>query len=51
MRIETNNASYDMEFKTQDFETPVQRHEENNKLEKVVDKSALLNENVHTWLV
>ena len=51
MRIETNNASHDMEFTTKDFETPVQRHEENGKLEKVLDKSALVNENVHTWLV
>ena len=28
MRIEANNASYDIELKNRDFETQVERHEE-----------------------
>ena len=28
MRIEANNASYDMELQNQDFETPGERHDE-----------------------
>ena len=43
MRIEANNASYDMELKNQDFETQVERHEEIRKFEEGVDKSALVN--------
>ena len=39
MRIEANNASYDMELKSQDFETHVERHEEISKFEVGVDKS------------
>ena len=39
MRIEANNASYDIELKNQDFETQVERHEEISKFEEVVDKS------------
>ena len=38
MRIEGNNASYDMELKTHDFETQVARHDEKSKVEEVVDK-------------
>ena len=34
MRIESNNASYDMELKNQDFETQVERHEEITKFEE-----------------
>ena len=43
MRIEANNASYDMELKNQYFETQVERHDEISKFEDVVDKSALVN--------
>ena len=43
MRIETNNASYVMELKNQDFETQLERHEEISKFEDVVEKSALVN--------
>ena len=39
MRIETNNATYDMELKNQDFETQVERHDEITKFEEVVQKS------------
>ena len=39
MRIEGNNASYDIELKSQDFETQVERHEEMSKFEEVVEKS------------
>jgi hypothetical protein len=39
MRIETNNATYDMELKNQDFETQVEIHEEFGKLEEGVEKS------------
>ena len=39
MRIEANNASYDMEYKNQDFETQVERHDEISKLEEVVERS------------
>ena len=37
MRIEANNASYDMELKNQDFETQVERHEEITKFEEGVE--------------
>ena len=40
MRIEANNASYNMELKNHDFETQIDRHEKNSKVEEVVDKSA-----------
>ena len=33
MRIEANNASYDMELKNQDFETQVDGHDEITKFE------------------
>ena len=39
MRIEVNNASYDMELKNQDFETQVERHEKISKFEEGVYKS------------
>ena len=39
MRIEANNASYEMELKNQDFETQVERHNENSKLEEGVERS------------
>ena len=39
MRIEASNASYDIEFKNQDFETQVRRYEEISKLEEGVEKS------------
>ena len=39
MRIEANNASYDIELKTQDFETQVERHDEITKFEERVKKS------------
>ena len=39
MRIEANNASYDMELKNQDFDTQVERHDEITKFEEGVEKS------------
>ena len=36
MRIEANNASYDMELKNQDFETQIERHDENTKFQDEV---------------
>ena len=43
MRLEANDATSNMEFKNQDFETQVQRHEEISKFEEEVEKSALVN--------
>ena len=37
IRIEANNARYDMELKYQDFETQVERHEEITKFEEGVE--------------
>ena len=34
MRIEGNESSYHMEFKNQDFETQVERHDEITKFEE-----------------
>ena len=39
MRIEANNASYNMELKNQDFETQVERHDEISKFEEGVERS------------
>ena len=39
MRIEANNASYDMELKNQDFETHLERHEKISKFEERLQKS------------
>ena len=39
MRIEAYNASSNMEFKKQDFETQVERNEEIGKFEEGVEKS------------
>ena len=39
MRIEANNASYNIELKNQDFETQVERHHEISKFEEGVEKS------------
>ena len=39
MRIETNNATYDIELKNQGFETQVERHDEISKFEEGVEKS------------
>ena len=46
MRMDGNNASYDMELKTQYSEPQVATHYEKSKVEDVVDKSAWVNENV-----
>ena len=43
MRIEANNASYDMEWKNQEFETQVERHDEITKFEEGIGKSAWVN--------
>ena len=43
MRIEAHNDSYDMQWKNQDFETEVERHDEISKFEELVEKSALVN--------
>ena len=40
MRIEANNASYDMELKNKDLKTLVERHEVKSKFKEGVDKSA-----------
>ena len=39
MRIEANNASYDMELKNQDFETQVERHDEISIFGEGVEKN------------
>ena len=39
MRIEDNNASYDIDLKNQDFETQVERHDEISKFEEGREKS------------
>ena len=39
MRIEANNASYDIELKIQEFETQVERHEEITKFEEGLEKT------------
>ena len=39
MRIEDNNASYDIELNNRDFETQVERHEEITIFEEGVEKS------------
>ena len=39
MRIEANNATYDMELKNPDFETQVERHDEITKFEEGVERS------------
>ena len=39
MRIEANNASYDIELKNLDFETQVERHDEISIFEEGVEKS------------
>ena len=38
MRIEANNASFDIELKNQEFEIPVERHEEISKFEEGLEK-------------
>ena len=40
MRIEDNNASHDMEFKNQDFETRVERHDEITRHDEGVERSS-----------
>ena len=40
MRIEGNETSHDMELKNHDFETQVDRHEQQTKFEEGVDKSS-----------
>ena len=39
MRVEANNASYDMELKDQDFQSQVERHDEITIFEEGVEKS------------
>ena len=39
MRIEANNASYDIELKNQDFQPQVERHQEISLFEDGVEKS------------
>ena len=39
MEIEANDTFYDLELKYNDFETQIERHEENSKVEEGVDKS------------
>ena len=43
MRIEANNASYDIELKNRDFETQVERHDEISIFEEVVENNASVN--------
>ena len=45
------NELYNMNFQNYDFETQVDRPEEKSKVDEGVDKSASVDENVHTWLV
>ena len=51
IQIEPKNASYDMDLKSRDFDTQVERHDKNSNLEEGFEKSRLVNENVHPWLV
>ena len=51
MRIEANEAIYDMSLTNHDFGTQVERHEEKGIFEEWVDKCSSMNENVHRWLV
>ena len=39
MRIEANNAGFDIELKNQEFETQVERHEVISKFEEGLEKS------------
>ena len=39
MRIEINNAGYDMDIKNQNFETQVERHDEISNLDEGVERS------------
>ena len=48
--IVAKKANYNIELGNHDFETQVERHEQKGKVEEGVDKSAGVNENVHTWL-
>ena len=43
MRFKANNVSYDIEFKNQDFQTQIERHDQISKFEEVVEKRALVN--------
>ena len=43
LRIDVNNASYDIELKIDNFKTEAERHEEISKFEEVVEKSVLVN--------
>ena len=38
MRVEANKASYDVELKTQDFETQVKRHDDTRNLDEGVKR-------------
>ena len=40
IRIEANNASYNMKLKNHEFETQLEIHDVKRKVEEVVDKSA-----------
>ena len=39
MRIKANYTGSDMKLTNHDFETQVKRHDENSKVEEIVDKS------------
>ena len=43
MRIEANNASYDIELKNRYLETQVERHDEISIFEEGVEKSVCVN--------
>ena len=51
VQMEPNDALYHIGLKNHDFETHVERHEEKSNVEKVVDISAYVNENVHISLL
>ena len=51
MRIKANKANYNIALGNHDFETQVERHEDESQGEEGVAKSSWVNENVYTCLV
>ena len=47
LRIKGKEVVYNIEWKNQDFETQVERHEEKRIIEEGIEKSSSMNENVH----
>ena len=51
MRIEANDALYNLELKNHGFETLVEIHDGKSQVDNNVEKSGSVNENIHTWPV